>query len=466
MPVSNTPIASNTEASNALISTPPQSTTATTPQTDLTRKRMAPLSDKTLREGGSRKKVQIYIPLGQTRHPNLDELDNILDEIMKLAVESSVSKPGFKDEIIDFFAKKNKINSEQFQIEEFKGKGTNALGHFILTYKEKKWHAKPVLHGPGISCGTKFNEFAHYKLNESLGIGPRCYGFVSNEGVTMIFTEDLEFRSLGEEVKGKEFIKKKITFQDNTHFKNKCDTIPERHGENVNRCVIELVINLFQYKDVQNNLGNTGFKISDKKEKPFIVDFTLKDQNPLAIGKNEIEIYAKEFENILVDNKESSNKEFHKNIFAYKRDAEVIKGALKKLFLDDNGEIKKFENDIKKAFGEARELLKTRELKMDASLSEKHANALNTQEKQRLDIINTFLENEVIRTFLKEAGPQHKEEQLEKKKIKEKKFSQQEQETKSSPRTDVSPTNSTGQSIGSAGTDSPLPLYLFLAMIF
>ena len=224
-------------------------------------------------------------------------------------------------------------------------------------------------------------------------------GFVSKDGVVMIFTEDLNFRSLGEEAKGKEFTRKKIAFQDNTRFKIKCDTIPERHGENVNRCAIELVIDLFQYKDVQNNLGNTGFKISDEKEKPFIIDFTLRDENPVAIGRKEIETYAKEFENILVKNEESSNKEFHKNIFAYNRDAEVIKGTLKKLFLDDNGEIKKFENDIKKSFEEARELLKSCEMEMDTSLSEKHANALDTLEKERLEMINIFLENNFIRTF-------------------------------------------------------------------
>ena len=405
----------------------------------------------------ARQKVQIDIDtLIQNQPTNLNQLDNIRDDIMKLAVETSVSKPGFKNEIFDFFAKKNKINSEQFTIENFKGKGTNALGHFIITHEEKKWHAKPVLHGPGISRGTKFNEFAHYKLNERLGIGPRCYGFVSKEGVVMIFTEDLNFRSLGEEAKGKEFTRKKIAFQDNTRFKIKCDTIPERHSENVNRCAIELVIDLFQYRDVQNNLGNTGFKISDGKEKPFIVDFTLKDESPLAIGREEIENYAKEFENILVKKEESSNKEFHKNIFAYNRDAEVIKGALKKLFLDDNGEIKKFENDIKKSFEEARELLKSCAMEMDTSLSEKHANALDTLEKERLEMINIFLENNFIRNFLEVEGPKHREEQLEKKKIKEKKFSQQEQETKSNPCTDVSPTNSSWKSLES-GSNTPTP---------
>ena len=70
-------------------------------------------------------------------------------------------------------------------------------------------------------------------------------------------------------------------------------------------------------------------------------------------------------------------------------------------------------------------------------------------------MLNIFLENDVIRTFLEEAG----------KKIKEEKFSKQ--ETESNPNTDVPPTNSSGKSIGSsADTDSPLPLYLFLAMIF
>jgi len=382
---------------------------------------------------------------------DLNQLGAIQDEIMKNAVETSVSKEGFKTEIKDFFAKKNKTEIESFQIEGL-GIGANAFGHLIITHNEKKWHAKPVMHGPGISRGTKFNEFAHYKLNEYLGIGPRCYGFFSKEGVVMVFTEDLNFRSLSEE---EGVTKKKITFNDNKDFKEKCDTIPERFNENVNRCITNLAITLLQYKDVQNNLRNTGFKISDEKEKPFIIDFTLSDESPLTMEREEIEIYAKEFQNILVKNEESSKKEFHKNIFAFNRDEKVIKAALKKLFLDDNGEIKKFETYIKKAFEEARALLKSRTEKMDASLSEKHVNALDTLEKERLGVINIFLGNEGIRTFLQQEGE----------KIKEEKLSQQ--ETESSPPTNVSPANSSVKSIGSsAGTDSLLPLYLFLAMIF
>ena len=56
-------------------------------------------------------------------------------------------------------------------------------------------------------------------------------------------------------------------------------------------------------------------------------------------------------------------------------------------------------------------------------------------------MLNIFLENDVIRTFLEEAG----------KKIKEEKFSKQ--ETESNPNTDVSPTNSSGKSIGIGSED-------------
>ena len=90
-----------------------------------------------------------------------------------------------------------------------------------------------------------------------------------------------------------------------------------------------------------------------------------------------------------------------------------------------NWQLKKFENDIKKSFEEARELLKSCEMEMDTSLSEKHANALDTLEKERLEMINIFLENNFIRTFLEEERPKHREEQLGKRKIKEEKFSKQ-----------------------------------------
>ena len=76
---------------------PVASTTATATQKS---KRGEPLS--TL----ARQKVQIDIDtLIQNQPTNLNQLDNIRDDIMKLAVETSVSKPGFKNEIYDFLIK-------------------------------------------------------------------------------------------------------------------------------------------------------------------------------------------------------------------------------------------------------------------------------------------------------------------------------------------------------------------------
>ena len=112
------------------------------------------------------------------------------------------------------------------------------------------------------------------------------------------------------------------------------------------------------------------------------------------------------------------NQTIPKNIFKYKESPEVIGTALKKLFLDDDGEIKKFETDIKKAFKESRTLLesyniedknvkKTEDPKtgdtetVNEDFKIPHLDALTIQENKLLKSLNTFLENEAIRTFLK-----------------------------------------------------------------
>ena len=114
------------------------------------------------------------------------------------------------------------------------------------------------------------------------------------------------------------------------------------------------------------------------------------------------------------------------------------------------------QENSKKSPEELKKLKEESELNLKKNFV-KHFIVLNKQKTEKLDMINIFLKNDAIRTFLQQEGE----------KIKEEKSSQQ--ETESSPPTNVSPANSSGKSIGSsAGTDSqsPLPLYLFLAMIF
>ena len=199
-----------------------------------------------------------------------------------------------------------------------------------------------------------------------MGIGPRCYGFVSKEVVVMILTEDLNDRSLNGGMN------KVVSFSDNVNKKEKLESIPNREQDSVHLCEAEIAIILSSLFDIKDNPGNTGFKssrVNDAKikEKLFILDFTLLLNVPLSdllVHTVDIKTYAESLARILKPSSEPSsekpkNQTIPKNIFKYKESPEVIGTALKKLFLDDDGEIKKFETDIKKAFKEARELLKS-----------------------------------------------------------------------------------------------------------
>ena len=159
----------------------------------------------------------------------LRELD---DDKIKTQVSNRVQNTGFTDEIIDAFVKNHGAEKGSINIENFKGttEGSNRNSHFIIDYEGKKWHAKSALHGKDYSLETPFNEFAHYKLNEHLGIGPRCYGFVSKDGVLMILTEDLNFRSLNGGMN------KKVSFSDNVNKKEKLESIPNREQDSVHLC--------------------------------------------------------------------------------------------------------------------------------------------------------------------------------------------------------------------------------------
>jgi len=129
--------------------------------------------------------------------------------------------------------------------------------------------------------------------------------------------------------------------------------------------------------------------------------------------------------------KQPENQTIPKNIFKYKESPEVIGAALKKLFLDDDGEIKKFEDSIKKAFKESRTLLESYNIEdpktgdtetINKDFKEPHLLALKQQENKLLERLNTFLENEALKAFLNEARPNHSAEQIAKKKLKEENF--------------------------------------------
>ena len=222
----------------------------------------------------------------------------------------------------------------------------------------------------------------------------------------MILTEDLNFRSL----KG---ANKEVSFSDNEKS-NELESLPGREQDSVHRCVAQITINLLSLLDIEKNPGNTGFKSSheignekDRKQKLFIVDFTL---NSFENWSFDINAYADSLALILKPLSEQP-----KNIFKFEESPEVIGKALIKLFLDDDGEIKKFENDIEKAFKKSRELLSPYKIE-DTNTDYKipHLEALTTQEGRLLKRLNIFLGNNVIRTFLEEAGRKIKEKKLEK----------------------------------------------------
>ena len=162
----------------------------------------------------------------------LELLGELADDKIIIQVTNRASKDEFPDEIKDAFVKNHGAEKGSINIEKFKGTtaGANRNSHFIINYEGKKWHAKSALHGKDYSLETPFNEFAHYKLNEHLGIGPRCYGFVSKDGVLMILTEDLNFRSLNGGMN------KVVSFSDNVNKKEKLESIPNREQDSVHLC--------------------------------------------------------------------------------------------------------------------------------------------------------------------------------------------------------------------------------------
>ena len=264
--------------------------------------------------------------------------------------------------------------------------------------------------------GSKFNEIAFYKLNENLKIGPKSDAFVSRIGILMICTEDLNFRSVGNAQD------KTISFKDNefeiVHQPHIVDAIPTRDRDNVHRFATELAINLLSYADVQRNYSNTGFKITRKiiddgseqlKEKPFIIDFRLSNEGDLFDKYGDYRInqlekireYAQKIASHLDSG--SEKEEIPTDIFKFNQeDPQIIKDALKKLFLTENGDITKFDEAISNAFDFAISLAKNSGMS-DRNLSDNITN-IEIQKQKTILHVNTFLENPKIISFLEEEG--------------------------------------------------------------
>lgn len=375
------------------------------------------------------------IPLSQTRRTNsvaLNISENTIAQVESATTDEpkpldsvSISDDAAKkiiifnnnqslvSEIVEWFAQQNKVEGKSLKIRKLDSKkGINADYHYIITHDEKEYHVKPALHGIGFSLGLKFNEIAFYKLNESLKIGPKSDAFVSSIGILMICTEDLNYRSLGNAQD------KTISFKDNEFEKAKIDEIPERDRDSVHRCVSEIAINLLFYADVQRNYSNTGFKITRKiiddgserrKEKPFIIDFRLSNEGDLCDKYGDYRInqlekireYAQKIASHLDSG--SEKEEIPTDIFKFNQeDPQIIKDALKKLFLTENGDITKFDEAISDAFDFAISLAKNSGMS-DRNLSDNITN-IEIQKQKTILHHKAFLENPIIMNFLEEEG--------------------------------------------------------------
>ena len=342
---------------------------------------------------------------------------NIEDWSAKKLVEKITQKETFREDLVAKFSRIYSTEIDSIKIEKLQGsKGVNADSHFIITHGEKKYHAKPALHGNGISLGSKFNEITFYKLNEILKIGPRCDGIVSDDGVLMIVTEDLSSRTVGNAQN------KTISFADNEKSKgvkkDVIEAIPSRHRDNVHRCATEIVINLLFYADVQANYGNTGFKITKKiidgdsqeiKEKPFIIDFRLSTNEDLHLKYNEFltnqSDEIKKYAEIIGSHLDSGSakEEIPVDIFKFKQDdPQIIKDALKKLFLTEDGNLSKFDEAILNAFDYSTLLAKNSGMS-DRDLSD-NITSIEIQKQKTILHVKAFLENPKIHNFLEEEG--------------------------------------------------------------
>jgi len=344
------------------------------------------------------------------------KLDNpfglIDDDLAIKLVKEIMNDAEFKIKLKREFARlycPNETQLETIAVNKFVStkKTANQDSHFIIEYKGKKYHVKPALHGSGISNNCRYNEAAMYFLLDNLGYGPHVESSVIND-VLIIFSEDLSDRSS----QNKPY--KTTSFQDNIQT-NLLQTIPERQKDNIDRCIIELLINLLCLADLKDNLGNSGVKTSAiidgaLKQKPFIVDFTIMSDTEISrrASPNNCEegsffpdpnskmaskvdsatIYADKIASYL-DGKE---KDFEFSLFSFKANHDVFQQAIKKLFFD-----KDIKQSIKSSFIKARAIV----AQDDLAEKERNIEELNKQEKILLRCIDAFLGHKAIDLLIK-----------------------------------------------------------------
>ena len=123
--------------------------------------------------------------------------------------------------------------------------------------------------------------------------------------------------------------------------------------------------------------------------------------NDIIVQSEKIKEYAQIIDSHL--NSDPEKKEIPTDIFKFNQeDPQIIKDALKKLFLTENGDITKFDEAISDAFDFAISLAKNSGMS-DRNLSDNITN-IEIQKQKTILHVNTFLENPKIISFLEEEG--------------------------------------------------------------
>jgi|TARA_Y100000389_G_scaffold205147_1_gene264146 hypothetical protein len=327
-------------------------------------------------------------------------------------VTTTMNGAEFKIKLKQEFARlycPNETQLDTINIYKFEStkKTANRDCHFIIEYKEKKYHAKPALHGSGVSNNCRYNEAAMYFLLDNLGYGPHAQSSVINN-VLVIFSEDLSCRSRHD----KTF--KKTSFEDNNQ-NNLLKTIPETQKDNIHRCAIELIMKLFCLGDLENNLGNSGFETltkedNTKEQKPVILDFTILNETAISRRASpdncEAGIFfpdpnynmvskvdsARIYADIIASYLDKNQEDFPDALFSFTATGDIFQQAIKMLFFDKN-----IKEQIKISFGKARSIVTG----SDFTENDNNIKELNKKEEILLQCIDAFLDNKSIALLTK-----------------------------------------------------------------
>ncbi len=368
----------------------------------------------------SHEKASIVAPPIEIGDASENPFGLIEDSLAMDLVTTTMNSAEFKIKLKQEFARlycPNETQLDNINVNKFEStkKTANQDCHFIIEYKGKKYHVKPALHGSGVSNNCRYNEAAMYFLLDKVGYGPHVESSVIND-VLIIFSEDLSYRSSP----GK--TDKKTSFKDNIQ-ENLLKTISERQKDNIHRCAIDLLINLFSLGDLENNLGNSGVKTSKTidgteigrtlvKQKPFIVDFTIMsdteisrraspdnceaglffpDPNSNMVSKVDS---ARIFADKIASNLDNEQDNLH-SLFSFRANRDIFQQAIKMLFFD-----KDIKTLINFSFNKAKSIV----VEDDLSEKERSIKELNKQQETLLQCIDAFLKQENIDLLMKEEG--------------------------------------------------------------